>query len=167
MVLEWRGIEKRAIGFDGPKIRVDFERLADAEQASLGAFFRRGVVEFGQTHGSEQRGVGFEGTLTSLVRKWIACFLYRDAAEQAAGEGKVVPKRIGHMAQDLFRLARDFHADAVARKQENFEIHRLFAVWAWAPTGSWPARRPITCSTNAMISSLRNPFLLSAIIVNW
>ena len=77
----------------------------------------------------------------------------RGAADQAFTQGKIVAEPLRDARERFDSFARDFGADAVAWEYEYVEIQSVA-----------PAATPCTASwISAMISSLRTPFLRSAI----
>jgi hypothetical protein len=71
------------VGSHRAQVRVHAQHLADTEQTALGAFVGRGVVEFRQSHGAHQSGVGFERQVDGFLRQRTAGLMNRDSAEQA------------------------------------------------------------------------------------
>ena len=77
-----------------------------------------------------------------------------DSAQQRFSENQLVLVAIGHPPQNFYGFGRDFRADAIARENQQVQLHYAFAATCEV--------LPATSRINSRISSLRSPFLRSA-----
>src|SRR6185437_17177084 len=99
------------------KVRIHAQRFSNSKQASLGPLVGRRIVELGQSHRAQQRGIRIESHLPSLVRKWIAGLMDGDAAQQTFLREDLMPERLRHMTQHFRCFADNFYTDSVTGQQ--------------------------------------------------
>ena len=123
VVLQRRGLDQALVAVDRPQVGVHVQRLAQAEQAFLGPLGRRQVIEFGQAHRAQQRGVGIQSQAARLGRERVSRGANRRTAEQALAQlDRMAPLR-RHVLKHANGLARDLGTDTVARKDEHSPMH--------------------------------------------
>ena len=80
IVFQRRGIEQGFVGSNRAEVGVDAQDFANAEQAFFGTLFGWGLVEFGQSDGAHECGVGLECEVDGFLREGRAGFVDGDAA---------------------------------------------------------------------------------------
>ena len=120
-----RRLAQRVEDLDRAQVRVEPERLANAEKPLLGTRLRRvGRVPLGSADRREQHRVGSVRRLERRLRQRRAGRIDRSPAEKRLGEleAHAVPR--ADDAEDLDRLGGDLGADAVARQQaDSIRVH--------------------------------------------
>src|SRR6185503_7043959 len=122
------GAQRRAGGELGERahraeVGPQAERLAQPEQALLGADLGGRVVPGRAADGAEQHGVGAATGGERVVGERRAVGVDRCTADQALIEREAVPEQLADRVEDAARLVHDFGADAITREQDDRGLH--------------------------------------------
>ena len=116
--LSVRRVTQRAEDLDRSQVRVEPERLANAEKPLLGPrLCRVGRVPLGSADRREQNRVSAVRRLECRLRQRRPGRVDRGPAEKSLGELEAHPVPRADDVEDLDRLGGDLGADAVARQQ--------------------------------------------------
>ena len=116
--LEGGRVGQRGEDLHGTQVRVQAQRLADAQQALLGTRLRGvGGIPLRTADRRQQHGVGRFGHAQRLVRQRGAARIDGAPAQQRLGVGERRIVLRAHRVQHLDALGDDLGADAVAGKQ--------------------------------------------------
>ena len=122
MVLERRGFEQRGVAANGTEVRVDTHGLADAEETTFRALFRRPVIEFREANRAHEDGVGFDTEFRGFFGERRTGLVDGDAAEEGFADLEIVAPFFGDGAQDTDGFPGDFGSDTVTGEDEDVEI---------------------------------------------
>ena len=101
------------------------KHLANPEQSLFRPLLRRDVIEFRQTHGAHQCGVGLERQVDGFLGQGTAGLVNRDPAHQALGQHGLVMKLLRDLVQYFDCLACDLGADSVTGEYQYVKLHVL------------------------------------------
>jgi hypothetical protein len=123
------GADQLWVELDRAQIREEIERLANAQQSSLRAILRVGIVPLGAAYGAEQNRVGCPGRLHRFIGQAGSFGVDGAAAHQLLVEGKGVAEFTCHGCQDLLRFVCNFRADAVTGQDNDGRFQGLRSFW--------------------------------------
>src|SRR5690606_4315331 len=123
LALQRRMIQQGLVHERRANVRIEPERLANAEQALLRAF--GGRIPFRSAHGAQEHRVRRAARSQSLTWQWLAGLIDSDAANVARGECEIMAKAFADSLQRQSRLRGHLGADAIAWQQDDAVIAHM------------------------------------------